>query len=309
MLKRIARAEERPWYTRIKFYKLRYKIWRVISLKNRRRARRDRINYQRAMNELAKFPKHARAPLHALPGELVISLTSYAARFPTLHLTLKSLLDQSVRPNRIVLWMAHDDVGRLPEEVRALAGETLEIRETEDLRNFKKILPSLKAFPGAFILICDDDSYYPDNWLERTVAAYDPQEPTIVCNRAHKVAYTPSGEVAPYRSWKRNWAHSSTATARTDILPTGNGGVLYPPGSLPPETNDLELIRQLSATSDDVWLYFMWRKAGWRAKRVPGPKREFLEWPDSQGQALWAFHRGGKKDEHIRDMARHFGNP
>ena len=309
MLKRVARAEERPWFRGIQLYKLRYNVWRIVSFKNRRRARRDRLNYERALVEVERFPKHAQAPLHGLPGELVISLTSYAARFPVLHLTLKSLLDQSVRPNRIVLWIAHEDLDRIPDEVRALEGKTLEIRGTEDLRNFKKILPSLEAFPEAFILICDDDSYYPDNWLERTVAAYDPQEPTIVCNRAHKIGYLKSGDVAPYRSWKRNWAHPSSAAPRTDILPTGNGGVLYPPGSLPPETHDLDLIRKLSATSDDVWLYFMWRKAGWKAKRVPGPKREFLEWPDSQGQALWAFHRGGKKDEHIRDMARHFGNP
>jgi hypothetical protein len=29
----------------------------------------------------------------------------------------------------------------------------------------------------------------------------------------------------------------------------------------------------------------------------------------TQDGALWVLHRTGKKDEHIQDMARHFGKP
>jgi hypothetical protein len=285
------------------------KIYRKLTLRKWRRTRANRRKLKHALSELAKFPKNPAAPMHGLPGKLIISLTSYPARFHTLHLTLKSLLDQQVQPDRILLWVAHDDLPQLPTAVRELEGDRFAVGACEDLRNFKKILPAHAAHPDAFLLICDDDTYYPDDWLKGLVDAFDPKAPSIVCYRAHRIAYLPDGSVAPYRQWQRNAADADTAIPRTDILPTGNGGVLYPPGSLPSKTGDLALIRRLSATSDDIWLYFMWRQAGWKVKRVPGRKREFTEWPQTQDGALWVLHRTGKKDEHIQDMSRHFGVP
>ena len=45
---------------------------------------------------------------HGLPVPLIISLTSFPARYDTLHLTLKSLMGQSVRPDRVILWLAEE---------------------------------------------------------------------------------------------------------------------------------------------------------------------------------------------------------
>lgn len=285
------------------------RVFRTLTLKRRRKQWVKQLKLNRALARVAAFPRNPGAARHALPGRLVISLTSYPGRFATLHLTLKSLLDQTVRPDRILLWIAHDDLARLPEQVRALEGEILSIRGCDDLRNFKKIIPTLAEEPESFILICDDDTYYPQGWLAQLVGAYDPAQPSIVCTRAHRLRYAEDGRLAPYRAWRRNVADRSTALPSTDLLPTGNGGVLYPPGSLPAQTRDLDLLRKLSPTSDDVWLFFMWRQAGWSIRRVPGRKRRFVEWPDTQARALHAFHRGGTKDQHIQDMSRHFGVP
>lgn len=285
------------------------RIFKTLTMKKHRRQWVKELRLKRALAQIAKYPRNARARKHGLPGRLVISLTSYPGRFATLHLTLKSLLDQTVQPDRINLWIAHDDLPQLPAEVRALEGDILSIRACDDLRNFKKIIPTLGDEPDAFIVICDDDTYYPEYWLGQLVDAYDPSQPSIVCTRAHRLKYTADGGLAPYRAWKRNVSDRSTAYPRTDLLPTGNGGVLYPPRSLPAQTLDLDLVRKLSPTSDDVWLYFMARQAGWSVRRVPGRKRRFVDWPHSQAQALHAFHRGGTKDKHLQDMCRHFGVP
>src|SRR5579864_6248399 len=96
---------------------------------------------------------------HGLPGTLVVSLTSYPPRFPTVALTLRCLLTQSIKPDHVILWIAHADEARLPPEVLALRALGLEIRSTEDLRSFKKIVPALRDFPDAFIVTADDDVY------------------------------------------------------------------------------------------------------------------------------------------------------
>lgn len=267
----------------------------------------DGIRRRRALRTLAHFPRNPNPARHSLPGQLVISLTSYPARFPTLHLTIKSLLDQTIRPDRIVLWIAEDDVGLLPQTLTALKGNRFQIETCEDLRSFKKILPSLAKFPDAFILIADDDTYYPDGWLRSLVETYDPANPSVVFTRGHRPRYTAEGRLLPYRQWDRNAVNDPDGSVPQDMLATGNGGVLYPPGSLPPETTDLDTIRQFSATSDDVWLYFMRRRSGFPVKRVPGPRREYIEWEGTQAQALWSLHRTGKKDEHLQAMADEFG--
>jgi hypothetical protein len=43
-------------------------------------------------------------------------LTSYPARFETLHLALSCLLDQSVKADRTILWVAHKDEDHLPPQ-------------------------------------------------------------------------------------------------------------------------------------------------------------------------------------------------
>jgi hypothetical protein len=269
--------------------------------------RAERRKAAAAMAEIARFPKNGNAPKHDLPGALIVSLTSYPARFGTLHLTIKSLLDHTVRPDQIVLWIGTDAIGRLPTQVRELEGETFSIRACEDVGSFTKIVPALAAFPKAFIITADDDNYYPDFWLERLVAAYDRDNPTIVYHRGHRPTFVADGSLAPYREWEREVADSQSLQPGTSVMPTGVGGVLYPPGSLPADTGDLGLIRELCSTCDDSWLYFMWRKAGWTAKRTPTTMPELIDWPKTQKQSLRKLHRSGKKDEHLRALSEYFG--
>ena len=289
-------------------YRKLWKVWRF--LRGRRNAKpwakASRVRLAEAA--IAQFPRNPDAPRHGLPGHLIISLTSFPPRFPYLEPTLKSLLDQTVRSDKIVLWIAPADLEKLPRSILDLAGDTLVIREFEDIRNFKRLVPAKDAYPDSFIIFVDDDIFYPQEWLERMVKAYDPMEPTVVCYRAMRIRHRRDGALSPYRTWPDALDERSERPS-TDLLPINSMGVLYPPGSLPPEAFDYSLIQKLSPTSDETWLFFMWRLAGWRAKRVPGPLPDFAEWPGSQEQALWRMHKRGTKDAHFQTLSEHFGTP
>jgi hypothetical protein len=285
------------------------RLLKAPALRSFRKARRERKRVKRALKALSRFPRHPDAPRHGLPADLVVSLTSYPPRFPTLHLTIKSLLDQTVRPDRIVLWIASEDWDALPGSVTALQGERFTVRTYDDMRSFKKIVPALIHYPDAFILIADDDVFYPPSWIGGLVDAHDPCHPAILYYRGHRIVYGADGALAPYRRWQREVNDNECLLPSTDVMPTGVGGVLYPPGSLPAATVDVPLFKQLSPTCDDSWLYFMWRGNGWKARRVPGEKLRVVTWPDTQEQSLMTFHRGGKKDEHLRALSDHFGIP
>ena len=242
---------------------------------------------------------------HSLPQELIVSLTSYPARFGKLHLTLKSLLSQSIRPNRLILWVAHEDRTFLPLAVTKLQRFGLEIKYCKDLRSYKKIIPALRLYPDAFITTADDDTYYRHSWLEELVACYDPVIPTSVCHRARLITFDDqTKELLPYSKWtlisnqdKQNLAHPQL------IFPTGIGGVLYPPNSLHELATSENQFSRFCNDADDVWLYWMVRKNGWTSKIVPKIK-PFFEWRGSENNALYQRNLAcNENDASIQKMA------
>jgi hypothetical protein len=216
---------------------------------------------------------------------LIVSLTSYPARFGTLYLTLGCLLDQTVKPDRVILWIAHDDMLRLPPAVRALEKAGLEIRACDDLRSFKKLVPALEAFPDAFIVTADDDIFFRRNWLEELVDGFEPH--VIACHRAHRMKRSANGNLEPYLDWEFDVQDSAARKPSTDIMPTGGAGALYPPRSLDVRVTDRELFLRLCPTGDDLWFYWCARMAGTKHKKVGG-KMRIVTRAGSQDSALWA---------------------
>lgn len=244
-----------------------------------------------------------RAPrVHGLGRPLIVTLTSYPQRFGTLALTLKSLLTQSMRPDAVVLWIAHDDLPLLPDAVKALTREGLSIRGCEDLRSYKKLVPALSAFPGAVLVTADDDLYYWRDWLAGLVEAHR-EGGEVVCYRAHWVP----GDGRPYKMWTANIGPSGPDGA---ILPTTGGGVLYPPGVFGPHATEQALFSNLSPDADDLWFYFMLRTEG-RAVRKIGRPRRFRPWAGSQKTSLYALNADpiAGNDAKFARLADVFGRP
>lgn len=240
---------------------------------------------------------------HNLPGELIISLTSYPARFRTLHLTLACLLDQTVRPARVILWIAHDDRVLLPRRIARLDGRGLEIRTCADLRSYKKLIPALEAFPDAFIATADDDTYYPSGWLEKLVAGADGS--TIACHRAHRLVLDEDDKLAPYLDWDFDVQDSKARKKSIDLVPTGVGGVLYPPHSLHPMVTDRALFQALCPDGDDLWFYWCARMAGTGCRKVGGRMR-VIDWEGTRDTALWNSNARGGNDRMIRALQARF---
>lgn len=122
---------------------------------------------------------------HCLPGLLVVSLTSYSRRFQQLPLTIMSLLRQTTTPDRLILWISEAERHLLPDEVTNLQRYGLTIAYCPDIVSYKKLIPSLKVFPRAFIVTVDDDLYLYPNWLKDITAEYSGEPHMVICARAH----------------------------------------------------------------------------------------------------------------------------
>lgn len=279
-------------------------LWRFRQFLNKREQARL---IRRAELAVAAVSTPAGPANHALPFQLVVSLTSYPARFPYLARTLRSLLDQAVRPDRLVLWIAEDDLSALPAEVTELAALGVDIRPCADLRSFKKLIPALAQWPEGAIVTADDDVYYPPDWLGGLVATARDHPGCVVAHRIHLARRDAEGRLAPYADWELASAATSAARPSDMLFPTGVGGILYPPGSLDPQVMDRDLFMALCPRADDVWFFWMARLAG--TPHV-GTGRDFriLPWAGSQDSALYLDNLlAGENDGQIAAMKKHFG--
>lgn len=113
-------------------------------------------------------------------SEIVVSLTTIPSRMEAIDDTIKSLLDQSLKPARIVInvprFSRREQVPYVvPERLRGLAA--VEIRECDDWGPATKIIPCLLAEASDQpILVVDDDRIYP-RWMIELFAAAAKQRP------------------------------------------------------------------------------------------------------------------------------------
>ena len=236
---------------------------------------------------------------HGLPSDLVVSLTSYPARYEYLHLVLRSLLSQSLRADRVILWLTQADAAALPDKAR-LPG--LEIRICPDWRSYKKIVPTLIEAPDAHIVTADDDVYYGADWLARLVAQAGAG---VAAHRAHRVTLA-GDRPRSYDDWQRNIERPDMGPL---IFPTGVGGVLYAPGVFHDDVTDAARFQELAPMADDVWLYWMHRLRGSRPAKVGGRFR-IIEWPGTQAQNLRATNLAGDgNDRAVQAMLGRYGWP
>jgi hypothetical protein len=261
-----------------------------------------------AYQQVLRYPTVKRPRAHTLPGKVVVSLTSYPPRFGTLHLTLRSLLDQQVKPDEVQLWIAFKDKDALPSQVRSLEKDGLRILFCDDMRSYKKIIPAIEADPKAYIITVDDDCFYPTDLVKVLTEEFDPERPTINCRRVNQITRFENGEIRPYLEWNGNISEDTPpAAGRTDLFATGHGGVLYFPGCFDPEVLNRDAFLSICPAADDVWLYWMARKAGTLYRKVGGTFVS-ANWRGSQAESLMAAnvaHSGN--DLQIKQMAAHYG--
>lgn len=268
---------------------------------------RERVALSRLVRSLKAHSVPGAPQKHPLPAELIVSLTSFPPRFRNLHLTLRSILSQTIRPDRVILWIAEDDAARLPRRVQRLNSQGLEIRTCVDYRSYKKLIFTLKEHPDAYIATADDDLFYTPDWLEALVHGSLETPGVVTCHRAHRVPQPSASGLPPYRSWPWNVGDEAARNPAIDLLPTGVGGVLYPPHCFYADVLRSELFMEFCPNADDLWFYWMARLAGTMHKKVGGDFKQIL-WPSSQDVALFN-HNASQNDEQIKRMIRQYGYP
>ncbi len=198
--------------------------------------------------------------------EIVVSLTSYGKRIYDVCLTIESIMQQTMKANRIVLWLDHNyERISLPVSLIKQQKRGLEIRFCDDCGPYKKLYYSLSAYPESVIITIDDDALYDYDVLERLILSFIQDSKFIYCTRCHRMEFNSKGRLKPYNEWERV---TNNIEASHLNFATGVGGVLYPPNSLDEEVMNKNVFMNICQRTDDVWWNSMAIKKGTKVKKV-----------------------------------------
>lgn len=193
-------------------------------------------------------------------NEVIVSLTTFGKRFWRVYITIESIMQQSMKANRIVLWVNESYKGKLPKILSLQMQRGLEVRFCDDIGSYTKLIPSLLTFPDATIITVDDDIIYDFDMLENLIVPHIADEKIIFANRVHLMTKGKNGSLNSYMDW--NWSVPFTGKSNVLNFLTGVGGVLYPTQSFDDEVFNERAFMDICKYADDVWFTAMAIKAG-----------------------------------------------
>lgn len=177
---------------------------------------------------------------------LIVTLTSWEERTNTkiLYKTLLSLKEQTIKPDKIIVWLSSDEIDKdtLPKEL--LEGDWYEIHWVDkNLKSFKKFL-TIQQFPNAIHITMDDDMQYSNHIIEYLYTVY---------MNSNKKCIIPS--YCPVcNDYGQPWGNHFGGKTKFKWISTGC--CLYSPNVFPQEVFDLygEIMLNRELCSDECFL-------------------------------------------------------
>lgn len=239
---------------------------------------------------------------------IIVSLTSYPKRIEVVDKVIKSILNQTISPDKILLYLSNEEFKNvnLPNSLSKLecVYSKFQIKYCDNLKAHKKYFYCMQEYRGSIIITVDDDVEYDKNLILNLIKSYIRYPKAISCMRGHTIKMYDEYTFAPYVKWleeKRLVNQTSLLT-----IATGVSGVLYPPQILPLITFEKDLIKNF-LTVDDLWLKRMELERNISTVLIEA-NSAINNIEGTQNDALWLQNvRRNVNDKKWRDILEIFG--
>ncbi|NHU47590.1 hypothetical protein [Rhodococcus sp. A14] len=256
----------------------------------------------RARKPFAKYNWFCDSP-RSVP--VVVSVTTFPKRVGSLRITLRTILRQTVKPDKIVITLSAEEFPdkQPPAPLVDYATRGVEfIFADGNTKSYKKLLPALSRYPDAIIVTADDDVLYPRTWLKSLLDAHRGHPEAVIGHRGTRILGS-KNDLAPYVEWPQ----ADIYTPASRIFLTGMGGILYPPRTLPDDVHDLTLASSLCPTADDIWFKAMTLLHNTPAQKVSNGLGSFPTLRRAQRNSLRSINvEQGRNELQFRNVMNHF---
>lgn len=218
---------------------------------------------------------------------LTFTLTSFPARIDTVQYTLCTLFDQSMKPDRVVLWLAAEEFEgvEMPDSIKEFQKIGLEVRFCENMfghKRYYKLIDEQKD--NELIVMFDDDILFPKYLVERLYTTWENFPDCVICERGQVLTFNGDKVLNPGR-----WSSISKTGIQSPsyrLLASPGGGCLFPPKALYKDANNTEIIKKFAFKTGDIWLMFMTVQNDVKIVRTHRYHRTFIQYEDQQSVQL-----------------------
>lgn len=195
----------------------------------------------------------------------VLSVATYAPRFSSIAKVFRVLNMQDILPVETHVWIPRKDA---PEGLASLPHDALAAFSEwgvalhwvdEDLGPHNKYFHLLGRGVELPVLTIDDDAILPSGHFRALWEAHLRFPNCVVAGRTHRIrVQRKSGRLSllPYAKWELEQSKIINMPSHV-LLPTGLGGIMYPPNALPSCAFDSASILSTCHFGDDLWLKAM----------------------------------------------------
>ena len=196
---------------------------------------------------------------------IVVSLSSDEESFDELELTLYSIFNQKVLPDRVIIWLSDElQLSELPYFITRFIKNGLEIRFVKDIKSYTKVIYALKEYKNAIIVLADNNIYYPKDWLKKLYHSYIANPEDIHAHSVVKINVN-----------NKNLSLSKSGTqfineenASFLYVPISSGGILYPPSCFVQDIFRDDIYLKKTDTPWDIWSWVIGTLSGRKLRIV-----------------------------------------
>lgn len=238
----------------------------------------EKIRYYGALHRISRLSANIFVPIYFIltkykkqytlefstksEGRIIVSLTTFPVRIGRIWLVIETILRQTQKPDKIILWLSKEQfnsIDFLPKRLKMQIDRGLEIRLMDgNIRSHTKYYYTLHEFPNDYMLTIDDDVFYRSTMVEDMVNYSHRYPKTIISQYSKKMQWI-EDKLVSYSVWPIINEETSPNLFSFFLQV---GGTLFPPFAMDPEVNNLNLIMSLTPLADDVWLNAMCRLKG-----------------------------------------------
>ena len=191
--------------------------------------------------------------------KVIVSLTSYPRRINTIYKVLDSIIQQTVLPDKIILYLSESEFRGFTDmpDLGKYEKYGFEIHWVEEnMKSYKKWFYAFQEYPNDIIITIDDDILYRNTALENLLTYHRRFPEAVIARRVHLMTCRQDGSVAPYDEWFSE-CDMYQGVPRMDLMATGCGGILYPVHAFQSEIFNKSVFMEKSENADDIWMKIM----------------------------------------------------
>ena len=199
--------------------------------------------------------------------KIIVSLTSFKSRLKKLNVVIKSILNNTMKPSRIILSIYKDDIEYLTDELKKMINnKTIELIISDiDLKSHKKYFDAMKKYRDHAIITIDDDIIYTNDLIESLYNSYSKNPNCIHARRVHKIM-TKNNKILPYDKWLKEYTFELNPSFY--LFATLGAGTLFPPNILNISDDSINEIYKC-ITAVDIYVNYLSSKRNIKIVWVP----------------------------------------